>query len=176
MMGPHDDVQYFRGVEPQRRGALHDHVLLRCRGDVVAMREQVRALAIRHGFGHSLDLRWARQGDEGYVAKYVTDSVDGRANVEWLDVETGEVTTGARCRTWTSTRRWGATMRELRAQQRAWVRQRAAEQACGAGRQDGTAAGASVAAATWPGAALDHYTASYPAQSDDAAAVGGEQV
>jgi hypothetical protein len=164
MMGPRDDVQYFRGVERfKRRAALHDHLLVRCRGDLVAKKEAVRRLAIKHGFGHSIDLRWARPGDEGYVAKYVTDSVDHRAEVMWLDVATGELTRGARCRTWTATRRWGPAMKELRAQQVAWARQRDAERVAGVQARQGDASHPlpfpAGAADVCP---LDSYTASYP--------------
>ena len=72
--------------------------------------------------GHSIDVRWVRPGDPNYIAKYVTDACDERRNVPWLDEATGEVVYGARCRAWTSSRNWGLTMRELRAQQVAWAR------------------------------------------------------
>jgi hypothetical protein len=123
LMGPHDDVQYGRGVEAQRRGALHDHVLVRCRGDLVALKEAVRQLAMDHGFGHEVDLRWARPGDEWYLAKYVSVTCDQVDQVEWRDLDTGFVTIGARCRTWTTSRRWGLTMKELKRQQREWTLQ-----------------------------------------------------
>jgi hypothetical protein len=163
MFGVHDDVQYFRGVEPQRRGALHDHVLVRCRGDVVAMGERVRQLAIRHGFGHEMKLVWMRAGDPSYIAKYVSDACNELANVEWLDVQTGEITRGARCRTWTASRRWGLTRKELKRQQAAWCRRTAAERQAGEQARQGVAGQALptdvVASRTGP---LDSYTASYP--------------
>jgi hypothetical protein len=170
MMGDHDDVQYARGVEPQMkryhrtgRMLLHDHLLIRCRGDLVAMKEAVRRLAIKHGFGHEIDLRWARPGDEGYIAKYVVDACTERPSVEWRDAKTGEVTRGSRARPMTKSARWGLTMKELKRQQIAWARQRAAERVAGVEARQGDA-GHALPDAVEPGACgpLDSYTASYP--------------
>jgi len=57
-----------------------------------------------------------------YVAKYVTKSADAREDVpwavEWVNERTGEALTlvkDGRYRTWSSSRGWGLTMREVRA-------------------------------------------------------------
>jgi hypothetical protein len=125
-----DRPQYFRAVECQDgkrtedgcgRMGLHLHVLLRT--DRVINVRTVRRLAIRAGFGHSVDLQVLSPGSRKaakYVAKYVTKSCDERDDVPWLvdqvDQETGEVTKQNRpatFRTWSQSRRWGTTMAEI---------------------------------------------------------------
>ena len=77
------DVQYFRALETQRRGALHVHALLRVTRQVVLTPErmqEVRRIAMRHGFGHEVDAQAVGAGalDQvtaaRYVAKYVSKS------------------------------------------------------------------------------------------------------
>lgn len=132
------DVEYFKGVEVQKRGALHFHALFR----VPPGRSQrgwtllVRRLAIKHGFGHSVD---ATPIDEehvaGYVAKYASKATDDRHDIPWCDRETGEMRVGhGRYRVWSSSRSWGLSMQSVRAAQRAWVQ--------AAGSTDGGADGA----------------------------------
>ncbi len=163
LMGDYDDVQYFRGVEAQERHALHDHLLVRCRGDLVAKKEAIRRLAIKHGFGHSLDLRWARPGDAGYIAKYVSVSCDKKAEVPWLDKASGELVR-PRFRTWTATRRWGLTRRKLKEQQVEWVRAQASKRSAVEEARQGVD-GAPPRASSHGQSGycpLDSYTASYP--------------
>jgi hypothetical protein len=104
---------YFRAVEVQERGVLHEHLVLIVDRPLlvdVKLRAAVRKLAIAHGYGHQLDLRVAEpkveahgMGDRTprllawYVSKYVSKSVDERPNVPWRrwdqgnDVELVEV-------------------------------------------------------------------------------------
>lgn len=112
--------EYFKAVEVQRRGALHLHVLVRvpagCRWTVT----ELRRLAIRHGYGHSVDLRQV-EGEKAcwYVAKYVSKASGCREDVPYVNPRTGEVGPG-RWRTWTASRRWGASMASVRADQASW--------------------------------------------------------
>jgi hypothetical protein len=123
------DLEYFRAVEVQRRGALHLHVIV-WSADPLDVRE-VQELAIAAGFGCSVDLKPLRPEHARYVAKYATKGADARHVVPWrrivqvLDEETGELLDLVNCdptfRTWSSSRRWGLTMREIRAAHRAHV-------------------------------------------------------
>jgi hypothetical protein len=126
------DVQFIRGCEVQDgarrgdkrgRGGLHDHVILRTRQ---ALDERsIRALAIQAGYGHSLVLANVQLGsskEAHYVSKYISKSAGARLAVPWradvVNVETGEVKRRlikARYRTWSSSRHWGLTMKQLRA-------------------------------------------------------------
>lgn len=143
-------VQYFRAVEVQSRGALHEHVLLRApAGSWRLSRRQIaaiRRLAIAHGYGHEVDLVRVQAGERaaGYVAKYAAKSTDQRSDVPWLYRDTGELGRGRAWqdgayvtrdgtveprgkvrrpgyRVWTASRRWGLTMAGCRAVQRAWA-------------------------------------------------------
>jgi hypothetical protein len=130
---------FFRGVEVQdgkrggtRPGGLHLHVLVWARRPISLCAPFcragcgcVRARALRAGFGHSVDLAPVEVGSKKfayYVSKYVTDSCDSRSSVPWraevVDTETGEVSrelVDGRYRTWSSSRAWGLTMRDIRA-------------------------------------------------------------
>ena len=122
----HPGLEFFRGVEVQRRGALHDHAMVWSPTPLSA--KAIRAVALRAGFGHSVDLAPAAPGSKRaayYVSKYVTKATDSREDVPWwgdeIDYDTGEVTEGlvpGRYRTWSCSRGWGLTMRAVRAQAR----------------------------------------------------------
>lgn len=134
-----DGIAYLRAVEVQdghrggsARGALHDHVILwspvRLHEDaaVPGMGDlTLRQLVIRCGFGHSVDVAECEPGSKRaayYVAKYITKACDSRGEVPWLkwDGDTGEVLSDrATYRTWSSSRNWGLTMREIREFRRA---------------------------------------------------------
>jgi hypothetical protein len=132
-----DLVEYFRAVESQQRGALHDHALLRVESAVLVTRRmvaQLRRIAIEHGYGHELKLVVAGTSDASarlaawYCAKYVSKSADERDEVPWVrrvvrvDPVTGHVRLGPRSyRTWTCSRRWGSSMRAVVAAQRSHV-------------------------------------------------------
>lgn len=116
-------VEFMRGVEVQTRGALHDHVIAWSparQWDVRVLRE----LAIRAGFGHEVDVAPCAPKSlraAYYVSKYVTKACDVREQVAWagdvVDLDTGEISRGripARYRTWSCSRNWGLTMKEIR--------------------------------------------------------------
>lgn len=131
----------FKAVEVQRRGALHLHVLVRVDRSVRLPLSMLRSLAMRHGFGHAVDVQEVSSEHAAwYVAKYVSKSTDERDCAPFLDRATGEIGTG-RWRAWSSTRgrrSWGATMASVRAAQSAWV----LEQRMGSDATDDGAAGA----------------------------------
>jgi len=126
-------LEFLRGVEVQKRGALHDHALVW--SPVPLSQESLRRMAIRAGFGHSLDLAPVVPGSRKaayYVSKYITKACDSRDEVPWVgeyvDRRTGEIKRGlitARYRTWSSSRSWGLTMRDVRAVCAEYARRRA---------------------------------------------------
>lgn len=131
-------LEFMRGVEVQDRGALHDHAMV---WSPVPLRLQdVRKLAMRCGFGHSVDLAPCPPGSKRaayYVAKYITKAVDSRGDVPWwgeelhdVDTVTGEMIyreglVDARYRTWSMSRRWGLTMAAVKADAREYARAKA---------------------------------------------------
>jgi len=154
------DVQYFCAREGQRRGALHGHwVVRRTDGKPLQLKTvDVRSLAIRHGFGHSVDVRRVGTSKHGgsksrtargaafYVSKYVSKTADGRDEIRWPAAEQKEGVPYRRAvwrgRTWTCSRGWGSSMAEQRALARA--------RACGAASPEGEATTAPHGAALDP--------------------------
>jgi hypothetical protein len=138
LLGP--DLQYGRAVETQQRGALHEHVLVRSSVVVRSTPQllaEVRSLAIEHGYGHEVRIDRPAVSEDGrarlaawYAAKYVSKATDDRASIPWerrpvlVDVETGEVVkeSPATYKTWTASRGWGCSMKQVRAAQRLWAR------------------------------------------------------
>jgi hypothetical protein len=123
------DLDFFRAVEVQRRGALHLHVIVWSRDPLDV--GVVQALALAAGFGCVIDLQPLRPEHARYVAKYATKGSDGRDSVPWarvvqvLDEDTGElldlVNPDPTFRTWSASRGWGLTMRAIREALRAKV-------------------------------------------------------
>jgi hypothetical protein len=130
------DVQFFRGVEVQDRGALHDHAMVYSPTGPLSL-VLVRRLAMDAGFGHSVDIAPCVPGSRKaayYVSKYVTKATDKRDEVPWaadvVDLTTGEVTRGVvpgRYRTWSMSREWGSTMADVRARAAAYAATKRAE-------------------------------------------------
>ena len=124
-------AQYFKAAEVQRRGALHFHLLVRAGLPLALHKGVLRRLAIKHGFGHEVDVQAAQPSHAAYVAKYVSKASDERRDVPWrgharterVDPVTGELTKGRRVtyaatyRTWSASREWGDTMAWVRAAQ-----------------------------------------------------------
>jgi hypothetical protein len=115
------DVEYFRVYEVQKRGALHVHCPMvgRETETVVLSLRKLRALAIAHGFGHSLKWDPMTGGKHeamklgGYVSKYVTKACDERAQVPWR-APGDNPNRGSRWRTWVSSRQWRCRMADVR--------------------------------------------------------------
>lgn len=124
-----DHSMIFVGaVETQKRGMLHRHVMVFT--DDVLTQPEVQALAVAAGYGCMVDLEPVRSSEKAarYISKYVTKASGDRAVIPWetVDEATGELT-GKRAtyRLWSSSRRWGVTMKEIRATQAAQARARA---------------------------------------------------
>lgn len=121
-------VIFVGAVETQKRGMLHRHVLLFV--DEVLTHAEIQAYALAAGYGCVLDLEPVRSAAKAarYIAKYVTKASGDRAVIPWEVVNdaTGELT-GKRAtyRLWSSSRRWGVTMKEIKATQAAQARARA---------------------------------------------------
>jgi hypothetical protein len=131
------DVQYVKAAEVQKRGALHFHMEIRVSNTIAAKLLAdfdarhpdctLRLLAISAGFGHEIDLQLMGTEERdivrraGYCAKYAAKSCDDRQTLPWLDRSTGEVLDGnSRYRTWSASRSWGTTMRDVIAEQKQW--------------------------------------------------------
>lgn len=113
------DMRFFRAVEIQDRGAVHLHLLWWT--PVPVDLQRVQELALAAGFGCTMDYAPCEPGSRRaayYVSKYVTKATDTRHTVPWdvLDLDTGELVAvpEARYRTWSSSRDWGITMKQLR--------------------------------------------------------------
>ncbi|MCZ2810286.1 hypothetical protein O2W15_02450 [Modestobacter sp. VKM Ac-2979] len=134
--------EYFRVVEVQKRGALHLHVLV-WSSDPLS-RDQVQRIALAAGFGCQVGLTLlSPQQHARYAAKYATKATDQRGDVPWavdvVNTRTGEVSRGsapARYRTWSSSRQWGLTVRDVRAANRAAMENTRLTRAAGAASTD----------------------------------------
>ncbi|WP_222195927.1 rolling circle replication-associated protein [Modestobacter italicus] len=130
--------EYFRVVEVQKRGALHLHVLMWSAEPL--QRDQIQRIALAAGFGCQVDLTpLSPRRHANYAAKYATKATDQRGAAPWavdvINKRTGEVTRGrapARYRTWSSSRQWGLTVREVRAANRAALEKSRLRRAAGA--------------------------------------------
>jgi hypothetical protein len=140
---PGTDVQFFKAVEPQSRGALHLHIMFRLSGVAVSY-ERFEAvlceLAERWGFGPSTDVQPVVMSDgrevarrAGYCSKYAAKTAD--ADRRFVNPETGEVVR-LRARAWSKSGTWGDSMRGIEASRRTW--------AASAGVQPAPAGGAPV--------------------------------
>jgi len=116
---PGVDVQFFKAVEPQKRGALHLHVMFRLSGmvDFERFEAVMREVAARWGFGPETDVQRVKLGDgrevartAGYVSKYAAKLAD--TDRSFVNTATGEIVT-LRCRAWSKSGDWGDTMRGI---------------------------------------------------------------
>lgn len=129
-----DEVHYFGGVEPQdgkrsgRHGryALHDHLILVFPAGVRISPAAMKRVAMRLGFGHSIDVKvlpaYAEEAKSriaayaGKVAHYVSKAADEHANVPWPKDPTQPkgFARGYCWRPWTASRGWACSMAEVR--------------------------------------------------------------
>ena len=129
-------VEFIRGIEVQKRGALHDHAIIDSPIPLPLARwkAEMRSRAIDAGYGHSFDVTEIAAGSRKaafYISKYITKACDQRDSVPWavdvIDLETGELIRGsgaATYRTWSSSRGWGMTMADARSACRDFVLRR----------------------------------------------------
>jgi len=165
-LGPSVTVDFFKTYEPQQRGALHIHAMVRVSGAVAAKRVEtvMRWAASRSwiGFGRQATIAPVDLSDgrsvartAGYCAKYASKSADALPDVLRLNAATGEVRHGG-LRSWSASRSWGDTMRCINIRRRAW--------AAGAATSGATQLAACTAGAAGAGGALDlnqkHYAGS----------------
>lgn len=121
-------LEFFKTYEAQLRGALHVHSMMRLEGVVRdrRFRAAFRLAAFRNGFGRSLDcvmvdisqsMEAARKA--GYCAKYAAENADRLPAVRRINSTTGEISYGG-LRSWSSSRRWGDSMRLVQDRRRGW--------------------------------------------------------
>jgi hypothetical protein len=110
-------LEYFQARELQKRGALHCHIpLVRSDGKPLQLdKKQLRQLAMRHGFGHAMTYKPFTAGLSYYCSKYVSKAADQRLYVPWLP-ECRNRRREATYRTWTRSRGYGKSMREIRSE------------------------------------------------------------
>jgi hypothetical protein len=146
-----DDLQYFKAAEVQTRGALHFHLLIRRvtktgqpGGPLLLSEAVIRALALKHGFGHEVDVQELAPGHASYVAKYVGKSADARRSLPWngmrwqggkyysVDMGTGELILHEKprkqvpsytptFRTWSMSRKYGDPMSVVKLAQKHYM-------------------------------------------------------
>jgi hypothetical protein len=126
------NLQYFKAAEVQTRGALHFHALIRRPGDgrkLFVSKGKLRALAIRHGFGHAVDVQALQTGHARYVAKYVSKACDDRKLVPWRRERRATPADGRAVtvhrptfRAWSASRAWGCTMGSVERDQHHFAR------------------------------------------------------
>lgn len=128
------DVQFFKTWEPQSRGALHAHSMMRTQGPVSEsrFRTAVTVCAARWGFGEQIKVEMVDLGDSlqaakcaGYCAKYSSKGADALPAVQRLNMVTGELRHGG-YRSWSSSRSWGSTMAAIRLRRCQWAANHAA--------------------------------------------------
>lgn len=128
-LGDGVDLQFFKTWEPQSRGALHAHALLRVSGPVTdrRFRAAVRLSARLWGFGRQCDVQHVDLSDTrqvarraGYAAKYATKNADGLPELTTLDPSTGELSVCS-LRSWSASRGWGDTMACVRERRQRWA-------------------------------------------------------
>jgi hypothetical protein len=110
-------AQFYRAVEPQKRGLLHLHVILWSPTPIDV--RVLQDLALRAGFGCNTRLDMCRGKEDGarfanYVTKYVTKGIDGRQELPWeeIDPDSGQRTSSlATYRPWSQSSGFGVRMR-----------------------------------------------------------------
>jgi hypothetical protein len=94
-----EDIQYVRAIEPQKRGALHIHFIVRMRRAAritAELQKELTKLVMRLGFGHEFDVQQPAEGERDllvkfarYIAKYVSKTLS-TSGVPYKDVLTRE--------------------------------------------------------------------------------------
>lgn len=127
-LGPAVSVEFFKTWEPQERGALHAHAMVRVEGVCSArrFREVVKDCSRRQGFGtmhkvDQIDVSDSRTVAKvaGYCASYCSKSAEALPMLETLSAE--GVTSVCGVRSWSASRRWGDSMASVKARRCAWA-------------------------------------------------------
>lgn len=116
-------LEFFRGCEVQKRGALHDHVVILSAAPIT--HSTVKRTAVRAGYGYICDLKPLRSDEDyrrtaGYVSKYVTKATGERHRTPWPEKRRHRKSGTATFRTWSRSRGYGVPMAEIR--RRAFLR------------------------------------------------------
>jgi len=127
VLGPGVRVEYFKVWEPQRRGALHAHAMVRAEGvGARRFRAAVRLCVRRPArqFGRQFDLQAIDVSDPraaarsaGYCAKYATKAADALGSVRAVKAD-GSPSKGFRA--WSATRGYGDTMKVVQMRRESW--------------------------------------------------------
>lgn len=145
------NLEYFKAVEPQSRGAIHLHIILLIDRPTVWRKEDQQlliTLALRHGFGHEVDLQWLGGGEDEkikvarYVAKYVSKTNSNGKKAVIFPVQVVMIPWGGshkavplykapqvyqnmfkkyRNRSWTCSRGWGLNIARVRLVQKFYI-------------------------------------------------------
>jgi hypothetical protein len=124
-------VQFVGAVETQKRGMLHRHIVLFADRTLTHVEVQEQALAAGYGCVLDLERLDSFRKVSRYLTKYVAKGSSDRAQVPWsrwvADRQTGELLLRKRptYRLWSSSQRWGVTMKQIKAAQAAQARNRA---------------------------------------------------
>jgi hypothetical protein len=128
-----DRLVVFAGsVETQRRGMLHRHLVVFT--DQRLEHAELQDLALRAGYGCVLDVEQLESPQKAarYISKYASKGAADRPDVPWsstvVDQDTGELVDTpkqATYRLWSSSQKWGVTMKQLKAAAGAQARARA---------------------------------------------------
>jgi hypothetical protein len=131
--GPAVDVQFVKTYEPQKRGALHIHSMMRLEGVCSEARftAAMKKAARLNGFGPQLDLDFIDLSNErtvariaGYLSKYTTKCADALQHVEVINLHTGEFRP-CTLRNWSASALWGDRMWETQLRRVTWARKKA---------------------------------------------------
>jgi hypothetical protein len=143
-------VEFVKTYEPQDRGALHAHFMVRVIGVCTdaAFQAAFAKAADQNVFGQQMKCEMVDLSNPltvarcaGYCAKYSTKSSDALPHVRRVFAD-GSVCVGG-LRSWSASRHWGETMKSLHQRRRAWaVAQRAEGSPAPAGVPGPGAAGA----------------------------------
>jgi hypothetical protein len=123
------EIEYVKTYEPQLRGALHVHAMMRIIGVCSAARfnSAFEKAAALNGFGPQSKIEFVDLSDErtaarvaGYLSKYTTKCADALLGVEVINLHTGEFRP-CRLRNWSASAHWGNRMWETIARRRHWA-------------------------------------------------------
>jgi hypothetical protein len=127
---PKADIEFIKTYEPQLRGALHLHSMMRAIGVVSEARltAAIEKAARYNGFGSQIKIEFVDLSDArttariaGYLSKYTTKCADALDRVEVINLHTGEFRP-CRLRNWSASAHWGDRMWQTVQRRTTWAR------------------------------------------------------
>jgi hypothetical protein len=127
--GPAVQVEFVKTYEPQLRGALHIHSMMRLTGVCSEDRfsAAVRKAARLNGFGSQIKCEFVDLSDErttariaGYLSKYTTKCADALRGIEVINLHTGEFLPCS-LRNWSASAFWGDRMWQTVGRRKDWA-------------------------------------------------------